>query len=85
VPYPGCYTGRGEGVRDAVNHWIRASGEYEAVADFDRTLADPADPDRMRPEYDGGDALHPNDGGDALHPNDAGMHAMADAVDLDTL
>jgi lysophospholipase L1-like esterase len=76
VPYPGYYTERGEAVRDAVNHWIRASGEYDAVADFDRTLADPADPDRMRPEYDGGDALH---------PNDAGMHAMADAVDLDTL
>jgi lysophospholipase L1-like esterase len=76
VPYPGYYTDRGEAVRDAVNHWIRTSGEYDAVVDFDRALADPADPDRMRPDYDGGDALH---------PNDAGMRAMAEAVDLHTL
>jgi lysophospholipase L1-like esterase len=76
VPYPGYFTERGEAVRDEVNHWIRTSGEYDAVVDFDRALADPADPDRMRPEYDGGDALH---------PNDAGMRAMAAAVDLNTL
>jgi lysophospholipase L1-like esterase len=75
-PYPGYFTERGEAVRDAVNHWIRTSGEYDTVVDFDRALADPADPDRMRREYDGGDALH---------PNDAGMHAMAEAIDLDTL
>jgi lysophospholipase L1-like esterase len=75
-PYPGYSTERGEAVRDAVNHWIRTSGEYDAVADFDRALADPADPDRMRGEYDGGDGLH---------PNDAGMRAMAEAVDLRSL
>jgi lysophospholipase L1-like esterase len=76
VSYPGYYTERGEAVRDAVNQWIRASGAYDAVADFDRALADPDDPDRMRHEYDGGDGLH---------PNDAGMRAMAAAVDLDAL
>ncbi|MDQ7906399.1 SGNH/GDSL hydrolase family protein [Phytohabitans sp. ZYX-F-186] len=75
-PYPGYDTARGEAVRDAVNHWIRTSGEYDAVFDFDRALADPADPDRMRAEYDAGDALH---------PNDAGMRALAEAVDLDQL
>lgn len=75
-PYEGYFTEGGEAVRDAVNHWIRTSGEYDAVADFDRALADPQDPDRMRPDYDGGDALH---------PNDAGMHAMAAAIDLRTL
>jgi lysophospholipase L1-like esterase len=74
--YPGYYTERGEQVRDAVNHWIRTSGEYDAVVDLDSALADPADPDRLNPEYDGGDGLH---------PNDAGMHAMAAAIDLDTL
>jgi len=76
VIYPGYYTERGEQVRDAVNHWIRTSGEYDAVADFDRALADPADPDRLNPAYDGGDGLH---------PNDAGMRAMAQTIDLDEL
>jgi lysophospholipase L1-like esterase len=71
--YPGYYTERGEQVRDEVNHWIRTSGEYDAVADLDRALADPADPDRLAPAYDGGDGLH---------PNDAGMRAMAAAVPL---
>ncbi|WP_173164936.1 SGNH/GDSL hydrolase family protein [Phytohabitans suffuscus] len=75
-PYPGYDTERGEAVRDALNHWIRTSGEYDAVFDFDRALADPTDPDRMRPEYDAGDALH---------PNDAGMRAMAEAADLNEL
>jgi lysophospholipase L1-like esterase len=76
VIYPGYYTERGEQVRDAVNDWIRTSGEYDAVADFDRALADPADPDRLNPAYDGGDGLH---------PNDAGMRAMAQTIDLDEL
>lgn len=75
-PYPGYDTERGKAVRDAVNHWIRTSGEYDAVVDLDRALGDPADPDRLRPEYDAGDALH---------PNDAGMRAIADAIDLNTL
>jgi lysophospholipase L1-like esterase len=73
VIYPGYYTEHGEQVRDAVNDWIRTSGEYDAVADFDRALADPADPDRLNPAYDGGDGLH---------PNDAGMHVMAQTIDL---
>ncbi|GAA4450009.1 SGNH/GDSL hydrolase family protein [Phytohabitans houttuyneae] len=72
-PYPGYDTARGESVRDTLNHWIRTSGEYDAVFDFDRALADPADPDRMRAEFDAGDGLH---------PNDAGMRALAEAVDL---
>lgn len=71
--YPGYFTERGEAVRDEVNTWIRTGHGYDAVADFDRALADPADPDRMRAEYNGGDFLH---------PNDAGMRAMAAAVDL---
>jgi lysophospholipase L1-like esterase len=69
-------TERNESVRDAVNNWIRSSGEYDAVVDLDRALADPANPDAMLPAYDGGDHLH---------PNDAGMTAMAAAVDLTTL
>ncbi|MFE0652926.1 SGNH/GDSL hydrolase family protein [Streptomyces sp. NPDC059534] len=65
-----------EAGRDAFNHWVRTSGAYDAVADFDRALADPADPDRMLPAYDSGDHLH---------PGDAGYRAMAEALDLDAL
>jgi lysophospholipase L1-like esterase len=72
----GYDTPHNEEIRDTVNHWIRTSGAYDAVADFDRALADPAEPDAMLPAYDAGDHLH---------PNDAGMKAMAAAIDLDTL
>ncbi|MCW6010799.1 SGNH/GDSL hydrolase family protein [Micromonospora sp. CPCC 205371] len=74
--YPGYFTEDGERIRDEVNHWIRTSGEYDAVVDLDRALADPDDPDFLRAEYDGGDGLH---------PNDAGMRAMAEAAALDIL
>jgi hypothetical protein len=63
-------------VRKAFNEWIRDSGAYDAVVDLDRVFADPADPDRMRLEYDSGDGVH---------PNDAGMQAIAGAIHLDTL
>lgn len=78
LPIKGSFydTPGAEAVRDAVNHWIRTSGEYDAVVDLDRVMADPADRDRLNPAYDGGDGLH---------PNDAGMHAMAAAIDLDAL
>ncbi|MFJ5847262.1 SGNH/GDSL hydrolase family protein [Streptomyces sp. NPDC092903] len=65
-----------EAKRVAVNHWIRTSGEYDAVADLDHATADPADRTRIAPAYDSGDHLH---------PNDAGYHAMADALDLSGL
>lgn len=67
---------RGEQVRGEVNHWIRTSGEYDAVVDFDAVLADPTDPAALRAEFDAGDRLH---------PNDAGLRAMADAIDLSAL
>ncbi|WP_199548335.1 SGNH/GDSL hydrolase family protein [Streptomyces sp. N35] len=50
-------------ISDEVNTWIRTSGEFDAVVDFDRALADPADPERIAARYDSGDALHPNDAG----------------------
>jgi len=74
--FPAYYTERGEAVRDAVNSWIRTSGAYDAVVDLDRVFADPTDPDRMRPEYNSGDGVH---------PNDTGMNAIAEAIDLKTL
>ncbi|WIM98951.1 SGNH/GDSL hydrolase family protein [Actinoplanes oblitus] len=59
--------------RGALNEWIRGSGEYDAVIDFDAAIRDGAHPERMWPGYDSGDHLH---------PNDAGMLALASAVPL---
>jgi lysophospholipase L1-like esterase len=58
-------------VSHEVNEWIRGSGEWDAVVDLNRVLADPADPDRLHPAYDFGDHLH---------PDDAGYVVMAEAV-----
>lgn len=65
-----------EAVRQEVNAYIRNSGEFDAVTDFDRILRSPYDQERMLPALDGGDHIH---------PNDKGMQAMADAVDLPSL
>jgi lysophospholipase L1-like esterase len=70
------YTPEREAVRDAVNDWIRTSGEFDAVADFDRALADPADQDKMRADYLSDDFIH---------PNDAGYQVMAATIDPRTL
>lgn len=70
------YGPRAAAVSDAFNEWVRTSGAYDAYVDFDKALADPADPERIAPAYDSGDHLH---------PNDAGYQAMARAVDLETL
>jgi lysophospholipase L1-like esterase len=74
--YRGYDSWRNEKVRDAVNRWIRSSGEYDAVVDLDRLLADPTRPDALRPLYDSGDHLH---------LNDAGADAVAAAIKLATL
>lgn len=62
-----------EALRQAVNRWIRTSGEADGVIDFDAALRDPADPQRLRAAFDSGDHLH---------PNEAGSRAMGDAVPL---
>jgi lysophospholipase L1-like esterase len=72
----GYYTPAGEATREAVNAWIRTSGAFDGVIDFDQVMRDPADPLRLYPVYDSGDHLH---------PNDAGYLAMADAVNLEML
>jgi lysophospholipase L1-like esterase len=50
-------------VRQAVNKWIRESGAYDGVADFDAVVRDPANPKHIKAEFDSGDHLHPNDAG----------------------
>jgi lysophospholipase L1-like esterase len=62
-----------EAKRQAVNAFIRTSGAYDAVIDFDLVTRDPAQPTRFLPAFDSGDHLH---------PSDAGYQAMADAIDL---
>ncbi|MDQ1293356.1 MAG: hypothetical protein QG608_1237 [Actinomycetota bacterium] len=69
----GFYSPQREADRQKVNRWIRTSGEYDAVIDFEAAVRDPRQPDRLLAAYDSGDHLH---------PNDAGMQAMADAVPL---
>jgi lysophospholipase L1-like esterase len=46
-----------------VNRWIRTTGHFDAVIDFDKVLADPLHLDRLLPAYDCGDHLHPSPDG----------------------
>lgn len=62
-----------EVTRQRVNEWIRTSGRFDAVVDFDAAVRDPANETMLSPLYDSGDYLH-------LNP--AGYVAMAQAVDL---
>ncbi|MEO8372413.1 MAG: SGNH/GDSL hydrolase family protein [Candidatus Solibacter sp.] len=59
--------------RQAVNAWIRTSGEYDGVIDFDAVLRDPSSPARILPSLDSSDHGH---------PTDAGYKLLADAVYL---
>ncbi|HET7205599.1 MAG TPA: SGNH/GDSL hydrolase family protein [Terriglobales bacterium] len=73
VDVPGYYSEKKEATRQAVNTWIRTSGAFDGVIDFDAVLRNPAQPRRILPRFASEDHLH---------PNDAGYQAMADAVDL---
>ena len=75
TPYEGAnyYRENGEAVREAVNSWIRTSGAFDAVVDFEAATRNAGNAKRLRAEFDPGDHLH---------PNDAGYQAMADAFDL---
>lgn len=77
TPYTGAdfyFSPEGEADRQAVNTWIRSSGRFDAVIDFDAALRNPAEPNRLSPAFDSGDHLH---------PSIDGYRALADAVDLD--
>ena len=73
VQKPFVTTAAGTAARSTVNDWIRTSGAFDAVIDFERIMRDPERPDRLLPAFDSGDHLH---------PNNAGYRAMAAAVDL---
>ncbi|KAH8601758.1 SGNH hydrolase-type esterase domain-containing protein [Bisporella sp. PMI_857] len=63
-----------EATRQKVNTWIKTSGTFDAVVDFDQILRDPSTPSQLASKYNGGDYLH---------PNVAGYQALADAFPLD--
>lgn len=75
APFKGAsyYSPEGDAVRRKINQFIRTSGAFDAVLDFDHALADPADPDSIRPGYHAGDHLH---------GSDAGYKAVVDAINL---
>jgi lysophospholipase L1-like esterase len=59
--------------RQAANAWIRDSGVFDEVVDFDAAVRDPANLRQLAPAYDVGDHLH---------MNPAGYAALARAVPL---
>ncbi len=65
VPYGGAdlFASEGESARQAVNAWIRTSGAFDGVLDFDAVWRDPAHPSRVRTELLADDHLHGNDAG----------------------
>jgi lysophospholipase L1-like esterase len=72
VVIPGYYSESKEAMRQAINKWIRTSGSFDAVIDFDAVVRDPDHPSRLLPRFTSKDHLH---------PNDAGYKAMADSID----
>jgi lysophospholipase L1-like esterase len=73
TPFANVFTPENEAKRQALNHWVRTSREFDAVVDYDLALRAPADPIRLLPAYDSGDGIH---------PNDAGHEALARAIAL---
>jgi len=49
-----------EKTRQRVNQWIRTSGRFDAVVDFDKIVRNPKNASMLADEYNSGDYLHPN-------------------------
>ena len=75
-PLEGYYNADKEKKRLAINQWIRESGAFDGVVDFDAVVRIPDRPSFIQPAFDSGDHLH---------PNDAGYKAMAESIDLKLL
>ena len=69
----GPFNTEGEAMRQTVNSWIRTSGAFDAVLDFDAAIRDPSKPSQIK------DGYHM---GDHLHGSDAGYQVMANSIDL---
>jgi lysophospholipase L1-like esterase len=64
-----------DAARNVVNEWIRTSGHFDAVIDFDKIMRDPNNADTLLTEAQSG-------ANDYLHPNEFGYKMMGEAVDL---
>jgi lysophospholipase L1-like esterase len=75
TPFGGSFyaTAVAERARQTLNNWIRTSGSFDAVLDFDRLTRDPNRPENLLPSFDSGDHLH---------PGDEGYRAIARSIDL---
>lgn len=62
----GWYSFWHEAIRQTVNEWIRKSGYFDEIIDFDELTRDPQDPQRLKKEYSD----------DWLHLNPLGYEAM---------
>ena len=53
TPFEGAdyFTSDGEAIRQAVNKWIRTSGAFDGVVDFDAAVRDPSHPSQFREGY----------------------------------
>ena len=67
------YTDFRETARNSINEWIRTSGRFDAVIDFDKAIRNPEDISTILPEAQSGDYLH---------PNETGYKMMGECVDL---
>lgn len=76
TPFKGnnYYTPEHEAARTKVNEWIRNSGEFDAVIDFDLIMRDPHNPEALQSRF-----LYENDW---LHPNADGYKTMGSSIDL---
>ncbi|NLW84962.1 MAG: SGNH/GDSL hydrolase family protein [Phycisphaerae bacterium] len=57
-----------------INEWIRTSGSFDAVIDWDAVVRDPQNPSRL---------LRQADSGDHLHLSDEGYRMMVEALNLE--
>ncbi|VDC04456.1 unnamed protein product [Peniophora sp. CBMAI 1063] len=62
-----------EQTRLRVNDWMRTSGKFDAVLDFDAVVRDSQNATVIVADFDSGDGLH---------PNAAGYHAIAASIPL---
>ena len=76
IPHGGTYYSPGEAgekIRKTVNAWIRTSGAFDGVIDFDRALREPENDTVLERKYDSGDHVH---------PNDLGYATMGESIDI---
>lgn len=67
------YSTEGEAQREVINRWIRTSGAFDGVIDFDAAWRDPQHPTRI---------IENLQHGDHLHGNLAGYQALAQSIDV---